>query len=182
MSERFRLLGEAENGSIVSDYRQNSPASSPQVYQCWHEHKHLNAPSSHWELRLQLDGVNVFFWTELSVYTLSLSHYSGIPFIIHTPGLETQKAEALIFYILSQGGILPTHRTVSPGWGSEQENTVILLWIDFSASPRGINLTCRQIRHTDHTYTRQYICFWGAGLKGFRCNLSSRVLRRSSDM
>lgn len=115
----------------------------------------------------------------------SLSHYSGFDFIIHRLVLETQKAETLSFYILSQGGILlRSSRTVSPGWRSEQENTVILLWIDFSASPQGINLAGRQIRHTYHTYTRQYICFWvfTACLKGFSWKLSCQVLRWSSDM
>lgn len=156
-SARFRLSGEVENGRIASDTWQNSPASSQQVYQYWDEHKHLNVMSSHWDLGLRLDGLNVCFWTERSVYTLSLPHYSGVAFIIHKPGLETQKAEALIFYILSQGGILPKRsRTVSPGLCS----SVILLWIDFSAFPHGINLAGRQIRHTDHTYTHQYICFW----------------------
>lgn len=186
-SARFCLLGEAENSSIASDYRHNSPASSQQVCQCWDEHKHLNAPSTHWELGLQLDHVNVLSLFSDRVFgllaTLSLPHYSGIAFIIHRPAVETQKAEAFIFYILSQRGILPKcSRTVSPGWAWEQEKTVIFLWIDFSASPRGINLSGRQIRHTDHTYTRQYICFWGACLKGSSCKLGSRVLRRSSDV
>lgn len=98
------------------------------------------------------------FWTEPSVCAPSLPLYSAIAFIIHGPGLETQKAEAFIFYILGQGGIVPKRcRMVSLGWGSEKQNTVILLWIDFSASPLGIDRVARRIRHTDHTYTRQYI-------------------------
>lgn len=125
------------------------------------------------------------FWTEPSVHMPSLPHYSGFDFIIHRLGLETQKAEPLSFYILSQEGILlRSSRTVSPGWRSEQGNTVILLWIDFSASPRGINLAGRQIRHTYHTYTCRYICFWvfPARLKGFSWKLSCQVLRWSSDV